>query len=179
MPRSPLVRIPRLLPLLAAALAWPAAGGAATATPGAVMKIAAAADVAAPPSAVWSYVTTGRNFVTWCPAWKNPANAAISLRKVGDSVDYMDAYGNGGRSIVTFLMPGKEIRVAHEPANGSYVCQARFVLTAAGAGTHIEATDQYTDDSTPDERKATAEKAGAEMDRMLAALKSALEGKPR
>lgn len=137
-----------------------------------VMRIEAAGDVAAPPAAVWAFLTTGRNFATWCPVWKSPANVKVNLAKVGDSVDFTDEWGNGGRSVVTFLVPDRELRVAHEPNDGSYVCQARLVLTPGGAGTHIVAIEQYTDESAPDAMKATAAKVQGELDAMLAAVRS-------
>jgi uncharacterized protein YndB with AHSA1/START domain len=134
-------------------------------------------EIAAPPAAVWAQLTKGKNLVTWCPVWKSPANAKVVLAKVGDVLDYTDEYGNGGRSVVTYLVPNKEIRVAHEPNDGSYVCQARLVLTPRGKGTEIEYVEQYTDESAPADLEATAKKMEAEMSETLAALKKGAEGR--
>src|SRR5437016_10188211 len=75
-----------------------------------VVRLHAVSEVAAPPAAVWAFMTRGRNFVTWCPEWKSARNAAIRLARVGDSVDYADAWGNNGRSVVTYLSPNREDR---------------------------------------------------------------------
>jgi hypothetical protein len=142
-----------------------------------VVRLEAVTEVAAAPQAVWNYMISGKNLVTWCPEWKNPANAKINLKKVGDVLDFTDAWGNGGHSIVTFLSPGKELRVAHEPNDGSYVCQARILLTPAGSGTQVRFIEQYTDESSPDDLKATAAKTDAEITATLEALKTAVEKK--
>src|SRR5437016_3826921 len=73
------------------------------------MKLHAQSHVAAAPSAVWQALTTGRNFATWCPLWKSPANARVSLARVGDVVSFSDAWNNSGRSVVTYLVPNREL----------------------------------------------------------------------
>ncbi len=135
------------------------------------------AEIAAPPAAVWAQLTHGKNLVTWCPVWKNAANAKVTIARVGDVLDYTDAWGNGGRSVVTFLAPNREIRIAHEPADGSYLCQAKLVLTAKGKGTAVEYVEQYTDESPPADLAATAKKTESEMSETLVALKRAAEGR--
>jgi hypothetical protein len=140
-----------------------------------VMRIHTSAEVAAPPAAVWAQITEGRNFVTWCPMWKKDANAKVALTKVGDAVDFTDQWGGGGRSIVTYLVKDKEIRIAHEPSDGSYMCQAKVILTPGGAGTKVDWWDQYTDESKPEDMKATAAKVAADQTVLLAALKKAAE----
>lgn len=115
--------------------------------------------------------------VTWCPVWKSPANATIHLTKVGDALDFTDQWGNGGRSIVTYLARNKELRVAHEPNDGSYMCQAKITLTASGAGTAVHYMEQYTDESAAKDFEATAQKMQATMAAMLAALKQGAEKK--
>ncbi len=140
-----------------------------------VARIHAQIEIGAPPAAVWTYVTTGKNMVTWCPVWKSPANATIHLTKVGDALDFTDQWGNGGRSIVTYVARDKELRVAHEPNDGSYMCQAKITLTASGAGTAVNYTEQYTDESAAKDFEATAQKMQATMAQMLAALKKGAE----
>ena len=100
-----------------------------------VVRLVSEAQIAAPPAAVWASMTTGKNLVTWCPVWKSPSNARIAITKVGDVLDFTDEYGNGGRSVVTYLEKNKELRVSHEPSNGSYLCQAKLILMAQGGGT--------------------------------------------
>ena len=140
-----------------------------------VVRLEAEAVVDAPAEEVWASVTTGRSLVTWCPYWKAEGNAGIVLTKVGDILDFTDSWGNGGQSVVTYIEPGKEIRIAHEPTDGSYLCQARIVLSPSGTGTQVLYVEQYTDGSAPEDRDATAEKMGAEMDATLAKLKALVE----
>ena len=142
-----------------------------------VVRLTSEVDVKAPPSAIWAQMTMGKNLVTWCPVWKSPANARISLTKVGDVLDFTDEWGNGGRSVVTYLARNKEIRIAHEPANGSYMCQAKLSLEPRGAMTHVTYVEQYTDESKAEDLQATAGKMEAEMGASLAALKKAVEVK--
>jgi uncharacterized protein YndB with AHSA1/START domain len=135
------------------------------------------AEIAAPPAAVWAQITQGKNLVTWCPVWKSPGNAKISLSKVGDVLEYKDEWGNGGRSVVTYYVKNQELRVAHEPTDGSYLCQARIVLKPSAAGTRVEYLEQYTDESAPADLEATAKKIGSEMNETLLALKKGAEGR--
>jgi uncharacterized protein YndB with AHSA1/START domain len=140
-----------------------------------VVRLTVQTQVAAPPAAVWSYITTGKNLVTWCPMWKDAKNSKVNLSKVGDSLDFMDQWGNGGRSVVTYIDPNKELRIAHEPQDGSYVCQAKLILEPSGDGTIVHYVEQYTDESSPEDLKATAAKMEAEMQETLAAVKKGAE----
>ena len=142
-----------------------------------VVRVHAQAQIAAPPAAVWAWMTQGKNLVTWCPQWKAPSNAKTSIAKVGDVLEYTDEWGNGGRSIVTYMVKGKEMRVAHEPNKGDYMCQAKFILEPVGAGTHVQLWDQYTDESPATDLQATAQKMETELAGTLAALKRGVEGK--
>lgn len=142
------------------------------------------ADIAASPDAVWAAITTGKNLVTWCPEWKSLSNAKINLTRVGDVLDFTDAWGNGGRSVVTFLARNQELRVQHEPTNGSYICQAKLLIGPGKAGsaarrswTHVTYVEQYSDESAPTDLAATAGKVDAEMTAALAALKKRVERK--
>jgi len=166
------------IPTLAALLAVLLAGSASAAVKkSALVKVTVEAQVAAPPSAVWAQLTQGKNLVTWCPMWKAPANAKVSLARVGDVLDFTDDWGNGGRSVVTYLAKDKEIRVTHEPNNGSYMCQARLVLSPAGGGTKLSWTDSYTDDGALKDQQANSAKMEAEMRESLTALAKGAAGK--
>jgi uncharacterized protein YndB with AHSA1/START domain len=142
-----------------------------------VVRLEASTTIAAPPAAVWTWLTTGKNLVTWCPEWKAPGNAKVNLSKVGDVLEFTDQWGNGGRSIVTFLKPNEEVRVAHEPTDGSYLCQARVLLTPSGSGTTVRYIESYTDESAAKDLEATAAKVQAEMATTLASLKQGAEKK--
>ncbi len=141
------------------------------------VRLETSAVVAAPPAKVWTYLTSGRNLVTWCPVWKSETNAKVMLTKVGDVLDFTDQWGNGGRSVVTYLAPNREIRIAHEPNDGSYMCQAKILIAADGTGTRVVYLEQYTDESSDADRKASAEKMETDMSGTLAALKAAVEKK--
>ncbi len=142
-----------------------------------VARIHAQAQVAAPPAAVWAWMIQGRNLVTWCPGWKSPANAKANISKVGDVLEYTDEWGNGGRSVVTYLLKNKELRVAHEPTKGDYMCQAKVILEPVGSGTRVHLWDQYTDESSPADAQATAQKMETELANMLASLKKGVQGR--
>ena len=159
--------------LAAAALAAPAS---AAPSKGVVVRVTAETEIAAPPAAVWTEITAGQSLVTWCPMWKSDANRKIQLDSVGDVLDFTDEYGNGGRSVVTFLSPGAELRVAHEPNDASYMCQARLLLSPTATGTRVTYHEQYTDDSSAEDAAATAAKTETRMAATLAALKAGAEG---
>jgi len=140
-----------------------------------VVRLTLEAEIAAPPETVWKHLTTGKNLVTWCPVWKSETNASVVLTKVGDSLDFTDAWGNGGRSVVTFLAAGKELRVTHEPNDGSYLCASRVTIAAAGKGTRLTWVEQYTDESAEADRNATAAKMTEDMQASIEALKQGVE----
>jgi len=142
-----------------------------------VMRFHAETDIAAPAAAVWAQLTTGKNLVTWCPVWKNAKNSTAHLMKVGDALDYTDEWGGGGRSVVTYIVKDKELRVAHEPTKGDYMCQAKIILTPAAGGTKVDYWEQYTDESSPTDMQATAAKMETEMAATLAAVKKGCEKK--
>jgi uncharacterized protein YndB with AHSA1/START domain len=140
-----------------------------------VARLHAMMEIAAPPAAIWSHMTTGRNLVTWCPVWRSAKNARINIMRVGDVLDFTDEWGKGGRSVVTYLVRNKEIRVAHEPTDGSYMCQAKLVLEPSGMGTVVHYYEQYTDESPQKDFDATAQKIQTEMDQTLHTLKKSVE----
>jgi uncharacterized protein YndB with AHSA1/START domain len=143
----------------------------------AMVKLKADTQVKASPEQVWKQMTTGKSLVTWCPYWKSEKNSSVMISKVGDVLDFQDDWGNGGRSIITFVEKNKEIRIAHEPMDGSYVCHSTLMLEPAGEGTHVTYIEQYTDESGMDDKKATSAKMQAAMKEALAALKANAEKK--
>lgn len=161
---------------MVAILAW---AGAVAAAPRQIptVQISAEGQIAAPPVAVWAYMTSGKNAAAWCPEWKSPSNGSVKLEKVGDVLDFTDQWGNKGRSIVTYIMKDRELRVANEPDDGSYMCQTKLVLTSDPGGTKIRYDEQYTDASAPESLKTTAAQVETEMQKTLAALKKAVEKK--
>lgn len=159
---------------LVAALAAPLSAKSELVT---VVRLSDGVEVAAPPATVWKAITTGKSLVNWCPDWKSDANAKVNLTKVGDTLDYTDGWGNGGHSVVTYIDPDHEIRVADEPSNGSYMCQTRIILEPAAGGTAVTYVQQYTDESSKEDREATITKMEDGMAKTLDALKKVAETK--
>jgi uncharacterized protein YndB with AHSA1/START domain len=139
------------------------------------VRLSAEIQTDASPDVVWKALTTGSSLVTWCPYWTSPANGEAQLDAVGDVLVFTDEWGNGGQSVVTFLDPGRELRVAHEPTDGSYMCQAKLMLTPGEHGTAITYIEQYTDESSAEDREATAQSMQAQMVETLKALKKNAE----
>lgn len=140
-----------------------------------IVRLDESIEVGASPADVWAYMTAGKNLVTWCPYWKSGDNAAVSITQVGDVLDFTDGWGNGGRSVVTYCDVNQELRLAHEPTNGSYICQAKLILEPSGEFTRVHYVEQYTDESAPDELQTTAEQMQHEVLQTLATLKAGVE----
>ena len=110
----------------------------------ALMTFEGAVRIAAPPAKVWQAMTDADKAVSWCPLWKN-AESAEALTRLGASVDFLDQWENPGRSVVVFVDAERELRLAHVPNDGSYVCQVKLQLTPAGEATDVHVTEQYSD----------------------------------
>lgn len=132
------------------------------------VRIAASADK------VWHELTDADKAMSWCPLWKN-AEHAESLTKLGASIDFLDEWENPGRSVVIYVDPGKELRLAHVPNDGSYVCQLKVVLTPDGDATNVHATEQYSDALDAPVDKDTAAQMQTEMGKYLKELKNLAE----
>ena len=70
-------------------------------------------------------------------------------------------------------MDEKELRVAWEPGNASYLCSKRVVLSPFPGGTRVEYTDRYTDDQPNADE--TARQVAQETEKHLAAFKALAE----
>ena len=140
-----------------------------------MVRITDEVEIGAAPGEVWGHMMSGASLIAWCPYWRSEANAEVTIGKVGDVLEFNDEWGNTGRTIITFVEKGKQLRMVHEPANGSYVCHATLTLKAAGAGTVVSYVEQYTDESSPDDAKATAASMGEQMAATLQTLKRVVE----
>lgn len=134
-------------------------------------------EISAAPADVWMQMTSGASLIAWCPYWRSEANAKVKIEKVGDVLEFNDEWGNTGRTVITFIERAKELRMVHEPADGSYVCHARLMLKALSGKTVVSYVEQYTDESKPADAKATAAKMGEQMKATLQALKRSVERK--
>lgn len=132
-------------------------------------------EISAAPADVWVQMTSGGSLIAWCPYWRSEANAKVTIKKIGDVLEFNDEWGNTGRTIITFIENEKELRMVHEPADGSYICHAKLVLKAVGDKSVVSYVEQYTDESEPPDAKVTAAKMGDQMKVTLQALKRSVE----
>lgn len=143
------------------------------------VRIHAQVRIDAAPAAIWRYATMGSRFGSWIPEWKQPRNARINLVRVGDWLDSVDEWNNKGRSVVTYISRDRELRLANDPLDGSFMCQTKLLLNPDGGGTAVQFIEQYTDEGSASDARATAAKVQASMDRSLQSLKAAVEkGRP-
>jgi hypothetical protein len=129
--------------------------------------------------AIWNYATRGSNFDEWMPMWDLPRNARINLVAVGNWLRFVDDWNNKGRSVVTYISRNKEVRLTNDPEDGSFMYQVKLILDLDGQGTLVHLYEQYTDESTPTEFSAAAQKVQVSMDRALKSLKTEVERRAR
>lgn len=139
----------------------------------ALMTFEGKMDVNVAPSQVWTALTTGSQIPQWNPLWKTGLPA--SLTTVGQAVPFVDSWGNRGTSVVLFVDRGKELRVAHMPQDGSFVCQVKFRLEPKGGGTMVTVTEQYSDVLDVPLDRDTAATVKQEVTQYMAALKRVAE----
>lgn len=128
----------------------------------------------ATPSVVWTALTDADMAQQWCPYWKD-AEATHALTKVGQTISYTDNWGNTGKSVVIYAKPNQELRVAHVPDDGSYVCQTKFVLQPNGENTAVTVTEQYSDNLDVPTDRDTAAQVKKEIESYIASLKAVAE----
>lgn len=133
----------------------------------ALVAIPARFEVAAPPTRVWEVLTTARGFSTLTGVDISTPDRARSFARVGDHMSAR-VWTDTGRVVVTHIAPGRELRVAWEPGNASYVCAKRIVLRPRGKTTEIEYLDRYSDDQPTVD--ATAAKVAAATRQQIAAF---------
>jgi len=102
-------------------------------------------EIQAPPARVWSVVCSTRGFEALTGFATGPGAAKRVLSRLGDSMP-ASIWSDKGRLVVTGFAPQKELRVAWEPENASYLCSTRIVLTRSAGGTTLEMWDRYSDD---------------------------------
>ncbi len=140
----------------------------------ALMTFEGKMEIKASPAQVWAALTDADKAQSWCPYWKT-AKATQPLTAVGRTIEYMDSWGNGGKSVVIYAEQAKELRVAHVPNDGSYVCQVKFILEPKGNTTVVSVTDQYSDKLEVPVDKDTAAQVKQEITKYMAALKTLVE----
>ncbi len=141
----------------------------------ALMTFTGSTEVKAAPAQVWAALTEIDKMKAWYPGWKNVAAMTKPLTAVGQMLDYNDEWNNAGKTVVIYLAKNQELRLAHVPNDGSYVCQLKFKLEPKGASTLVTAVDQYSDALDVPTDKDTALIAKNGMMKYLAALKAVAE----
>ena len=141
----------------------------------ALMSFTGTIETKAAPAQVWAAFTEPAKAKNWYPGWKN-AKETQALTAVGQACGFVDEWNNAGKSVVLFVAKNKELRVAHMPDDGSYVCQVKFKVEPKGTGSIVTIIDQYSDDLNVPLDKDTAAKVKAGMVQYLAALKVVAEG---
>lgn len=127
-------------------------------------------EIDASQSEVWAALTDAETAQSWCPYWQN-ANTTEPMNTVGASIAFKDAWGNGGRSVVLYAEEAKELRFAHVPNDGSYLCQVKFSLKENGSGTAVSVTEQYSDNLDVPLDRDTAEQTSHEIKKYMTALR--------
>jgi hypothetical protein len=127
-------------------------------------------ELKASPSAVWTALTTWEGFGTLTGF--QPTGSQKNISRVGDSTA-AQVWDDKGVLVVTGLAPGKELRVAWEPENASYLCAKRVVLKPSAIGTTVEYWDRYTDDQP--NADVTARKVVADTAQHVAAFRKMVE----
>ncbi len=140
----------------------------------ALMSFTGTMETKASPAQVWAAFTEPAKAKLWYPGWKS-AKETTALAAVGHSFSFVDEWANAGKSVVLFVDKNKELRVAHMPNDGSYVCQVKFKVEPKGTGAVVTIVDQYSDDFNVPLDKDTAAKVKDGMTKYMAALKAAVE----
>lgn len=163
------------LPALCALMFAPGFSQNVTVSKMALLTFTGSAEVKAAPAQVWTALTEIDKMKAWYPGWKNVAATARPLAAVGQMLDYVDEWNNAGKTVVLFLAKNQELRIAHVPNDGSYVCQLKFKLEPKGVSTLVTVVDQYSDALDVPTDKDTALLAKNGMMKYLAALKAVAE----
>jgi len=163
--------------LMALATCVPATVSGAEISKMALVGIDVTTEVDAPAARVWSILTDPAQAPSWCPLWSSPGSTAERLDEVGSTIHYRDEYGNEGRSVILYVEAPRELRIAHVPDNGSYVCQASIKLVANGRKTTLAVTEQYSDQLDVPIDRDTATSTRDTIEKYVAALKSLAESK--
>jgi hypothetical protein len=135
---------------------------------GTLVTIPATIELKVPPAKVWATITSVDGF----SALTGFKAGGGTFTKIGDSAP-AQAWEDTGRLVVTELVPGKELRVAFEPAQGHYLCQKRLLLTPTSEGTKLEYWDRYTDDQPNADQ--TAQQVAADTEKAIDAFKKMME----
>lgn len=98
---------------------------------------------------------------------------ALQFSKPGDRTE-LTVWGDAGAYVLIYIKPAAELRYMWEPENASYLCQARWRLTAEGKTTRVKFEDRYTESGPQSQDDIAAQVKG--YNEALARLKAICEG---
>ncbi|MEK6224123.1 MAG: SRPBCC domain-containing protein [Thermodesulfobacteriales bacterium] len=127
--------------------------------------------VNAPAEKVWAVLTNLEQFAGFMGFQWQSGNKTVS--KVGDTAR-MKVWSDNATYFLTYADPNKELRLALEPDNASYICQKRWILTPQGDKTKVQLIDIYTESSPQSEESINSQIEG--WNGHLAKLKEMAEG---
>jgi uncharacterized protein YndB with AHSA1/START domain len=135
-------------------------------------EFSATVEIAAPPEKVWKALTDAAGFGGFLKM--DYKGGDKKLEKVGDHAMYK-VWGDDADVVVSVAKPNQELRIALEPANASYICACRFVITPSGKGSKLMYMERYSESGAQSAEDLA--KQVKDMNEGLAKLKAAAEGK--
>ena len=96
----------------------------------------------ASPEKIWATLTNLKDFCAIMDFEFQSGKEQVAA--VGD-VARMKVWSDPCTYLVTYVATHKELRLALEPDNASYICQKRWLLTPEGKSTRVHLIDRYTE----------------------------------
>jgi len=113
--------------------------------------------VNAPPEKIWAVLTNLEQFTGFMGFEWQSGNKTVS--KVGDTAR-MKVWSDNTTYFLTYADPNKELRLALEPDNASYICQKRWILIPEGDKTKVQLIDIYTESGQQSEESINSQIEG-------------------
>ena len=113
--------------------------------------------VNAPPEKIWAVLTNLEQFTGFMGFEWQSGNKTVS--KVGDTAR-MKVWSDNTTYFLTYADPNKELRLALEPDNASYICQKRWILIPEGEKTKVQLIDIYTESGQQSEESINSQIEG-------------------
>ncbi|MHA2284165.1 MAG: hypothetical protein ACXAC5_25280 [Promethearchaeota archaeon] len=98
--------------------------------------------ISASPDRVWHFLTDVKQF-TDIMGYEYTGGTK-KFDKIGDYAQ-VKVWGENGNLMLVHANPNKELRFNLDPANGTYICNCRWILTELGKGTNLMFVERYTE----------------------------------